>query len=249
MSRVVVAAASVAVLGLATACGGSGDDTASDKKAGAKDASQQSAPLSEAQLKKAALTKTEVKGYQIESVGEKELGGGRGAKADKADCQPIAEMFGTEFTPKPAASVFSGFTNIGAGGKDPDKAFDVSELSLGTLRISAYSEADAKKTVTDLKAAIGACTAGLGITGIDEALKLSGVKPEAAPQLGDDAVAFSAKMLDSEEPGMARFDMVRSGSQLTVVMSFHDVSKKHPKAPEALLKAQVAKVERVAGGK
>ncbi|KUJ69989.1 hypothetical protein ACZ90_06380 [Streptomyces albus subsp. albus] len=249
VSRVVLSAAVVAVLGMATGCGGSSDESSgkpskggkSGKEAGAP-TGQVHAPLTAAELEKAAVTAADAKGYEIRPIGDKELSKEGAPKAGKPECQALAALFGAEFTPKPTASVFRTFSNYAES-----EATAAAGPAVGMVRISSYSEADAKKTVADLKAAVGACKGGFTASGTGDPVKVTEVNEAPAPQLGDEALAFSAKGIDVKEPGLAQFEVVRSGGHLSVFMGLNELNEKHPQVPEDLVKTQVAKLERALG--
>ncbi|MBL1099337.1 hypothetical protein JK363_22250 [Streptomyces sp. 205] len=233
-TRVVVAAAVAATLGLLTGCGGDSDD-AKGKGGGVKDErTAAAAPLSAAQLEKAAVTKADVKGFEIEKMSEKEFSDGGSAKAEKAACQPIAQLMGSSFDPAPKASVYRTYAQS-KGGKLGGS---------GLIRLSTYGGGDAERTVKDLRGAVSACQGGFAAKdGSGKKSDVAKVTPQADPGLGDESLSFS--LLDaSKDKAVVKFAVVRAGSQLSVFFGVNLMDASKSDVPAELLKAQTTKLEK-----
>jgi hypothetical protein len=247
VSRVVLAVTAVAALGLVTACGGDSDgDKKSDKtseKSAEKTpgADQQAAPLSKAALEKAVLVKADIKGFEIEKMTEKEFTEGGEAKAAKAECQPVAQLMGAKTDPAPKASAYVTFASAGALGSE-DKA---PSGGTGMIRVSSYADSGAEQTLKDLKGALGACAGGFAATdGTGEKADVSKVEPLTAPKLGDEALAFTITDADKKDGGTVKFNIVRSGAHVSVFFGVDLMNPDKPVLPEAVVSAQVAKLEK-----
>lgn len=245
-SRVVLAAAAVVALGFTAACGSDSGDgkngSGGDRTAGDRAAS---APLSKTALAKAALTKSEAKGYVITPMTDKEAAKGGEPKTERSECRPLAALMGSTFTPAPTASVFRTYSKTDAALGSTD---DPSAGLAGMLRVSAYGQGDAERTVKELRSAVSACGDGFELTDAEgKKQRLSHVKALPDPEFGDEAVAYQADSEASsadESGGTIAFAAVRSGSHLTVAFAFNLVKPTAAEIPQELLKAQVAKVER-----
>ncbi|MEU1785942.1 hypothetical protein ABZ553_08720 [Streptomyces sparsogenes] len=249
VSRVVLAATAVAALGLLTACGG--DDSDGDKKSdkssektaektpgGEKPAAP---PLSKAELDKAVLAKSDVKGFEIETMTEKEFTDGGEAKAVKAECQPVAQLMGAKTNPAPKASAYVTFASAGAFGSE-DKA---PSGGTGMIRVSSYADSGAEQTLKDLKGALGTCAGGFAATdGSGDKADVSKVEQLTAPKLGDEALAFTVTDADKKDGGTVKFTVVRSGAHVSVIFGVDLMNPSKPVLPEAVVSAQVAKLEK-----
>ncbi|QKV93239.1 hypothetical protein HUT19_16955 [Streptomyces sp. NA02950] len=238
-TRVAVAAAAmVAALGLVTGCGGDGGSDSGDAKSkggGGKDEQSAAATsLSAAQLERAAVTKADVKGFEIQKMSEKEFSDGGAAKAEKAECQPIASLMGSSFDPAPKASVYRTYAQAkGAklGGS-------------GMIRLSSYGDGDAERTVKDLRGAVSACGGGFAAKdGSGKKSDVARVTPSADPKLGDESLSFS--LVDAgKDKAVVEFAVARTGSQLSVFFGVNLTDPTKSDVPAELVKAQVAKVEK-----
>ncbi|WP_431775502.1 hypothetical protein [Streptomyces cucumeris] len=233
-TRVAVAtAAMVAALGLVTGCGDSdsGDDKA--KGGGAKDdASTAGKQLSAAELDKAAVTKADLKGFEFQKMSEKEISDGGAAKAAQSECQPIAALMGASFDPAPKESVFRTYAQS-KGGKLGGS---------GMIRLSSYADGDAERTIKDLRAAVSACQDGFGAKdGAGKKSDVAKVTPLDDPGQGDESLAFN--LVDaSKEKAVVKFNVARTGPQLSVFFGVNLMSPAKSDVPAELVKAQVAKI-------
>ncbi|MEU9791773.1 hypothetical protein AB0E27_14310 [Streptomyces sparsogenes] len=245
VSRVVLAATAVAALGLLTACGG--DDSDGDKKSGKS--SEKTAektpggekpaapPLSKAALDKAVLAKSDVKGFEIETMTEKEFTDGGEAKAAKAECQPVAQLMGAKTNPAPKASAYVTFASAGAS--------KAGSGGMGMIRVSSYADSGAEQTLKDLKGALGTCAGGFAATdGTGDKADVSKVEQLTAPKLGDEALAFTVTDADKKDGGTVKFTVVRSGAHVSVIFGVDLMNPHKPVLPETVVSAQVAKLEK-----
>ncbi|MGY0059388.1 hypothetical protein ACWY4P_23000 [Streptomyces sp. LZ34] len=251
VSRVVLAVTAVAALGLVTACGGDSDgdkksDKSAEKPAGktaekTPGAEQQAPPLSKAALEKAVLVKADVKKFDIEKMTDKEFTDGGSAKAAEAKCQPLAQLMGAQTAPAPKDSAYATFSSEGAllgSGKGTGAA-------TGMIRVSAYAEAGAEQTISDLRGALAACTGGFKATdGTGQKADVAKVEPLTAPKLGDEAVSYTVTEAGKSDVGTVKFTIVRSGAHLSVLFGVDLANPTKPLLPDAVVSAQVAKLEK-----
>lgn len=243
VSRVVLAVTAVAALGLVTACGGDSDGDKKSGKSAEKTpaAEQQAAPLPKAALEKAVVVKADVKGFEVEKMTDKEYSDGGNAKAAEAKCQPLAQLMGAQTNPAPKDSAYATFSSAGAltgSGKG-------SGTATGFIRVSAYAEAGAEQTVSDLRGALAACAGGFKATdGSGEKADVAKVETLTAPKLGDEALAYTLAETGAEDIATVKFTIVRSGTHLSVFFGVDIENPTKPLLPDAVVSAQVAKLEK-----
>ncbi|MGW7264418.1 hypothetical protein [Streptomyces sp. NPDC054842] len=234
LGRVLVGIGMAAALTATAACGGQDTD---DKSSGSKKPAVKASPaakeglkpLTKAQLTKAAVTKADVKGYRVGNTPDDEIPE-VSVPAKPATCQAIADLFllGTE--PDAAARVSRSLTN--------EKKTDATLVRMGLL---AHKEADAKKVIADLRTQSKKCTSYEHTD-----YQYTGIKSLTAPDLGDEAVAYSMTgAIDGSKIPMS-YTIVRSGSTLVVIYAMDALGGKAPEAPTSVLEAQVAKLEKTA---
>lgn len=243
MSRAAVAVSVVATLGFTAACGGGGDegkdaetkpsvagsasadgDAKNDQDAAGKTA------LTEAQLKEAALAKGDVKGYKIADLPAEDMPA-ETVPAQPAACQPLANMF--FFTSDPQAKARTGRTVTSE---------DELSASVISLALAAHEQSDAEKVMADLRKATESCT---GYEHVGN--KYTDIETLAAPEQGDEAVAYKLKGdIEGAKIPMS-FTVVRSGSTLIGFYSMNMLDADKAEVPDEILDAQVAKLEKAAG--
>ncbi|MFH8366212.1 hypothetical protein [Streptomyces sp. NPDC018031] len=248
VSRVVAAAAVVAALGLTTACN---DDDSSGKDKGGKGTDKATtapaaAPLTKAKLEQAALVSKDVEGFEITKMSEKEAAEGGNAKSDKAECQPVAELLGSEFTLAPTASVFQTYavTGPGANADNPEAGLG------GMIRLSAHKPGDAEKVLEGVRSAVKDCAGGFTATdGSGDKQQVTEVKEVLIPEVGEESVGFTLATKDKEEGGKLKFIVVRTGAQVTSFFGFNMTAPDQPEIPQLVVSAQVDKVAKAGKAK
>ncbi|MEU6033048.1 hypothetical protein [Streptomyces tauricus] len=216
--------------------GGTGDtqDTRDSQDTGGPQGSSGGAPksagpLTKAQLKKAALATDDVKGFEVkESEGADLLG--QTVPATPSKCQPIADMFLFSTDPASRAGV-----SRGAVSKDETNA------SVITFALLAYKSGEADEVIDGLRSATTGCTA---YRHADYDYK--NVKAAADPGLGDESVAFRlvASIEGAQVP--AAYTVVRDGTTLVAFSSMNMLDADDIEVPAKLVKAQLAKLAKLA---
>ncbi|MEK8172115.1 hypothetical protein NKH77_31095 [Streptomyces sp. M19] len=126
-SRVVLATAVVAALGFTAGCGddsGDGGTSAAASSAssaggssadggtdGGRTASRAGRPPRRCPRRagEGGARQGDVKEYEITAMTDKEAAEGGRPKASRSECQPLAALMGSRFTPEPTASVFRSY--------------------------------------------------------------------------------------------------------------------------------------------
>ncbi len=134
------------------------------------------------------------------------------------------------------ASVVNTFSRTGV-----DRRF---QGLLGTIRISAYEGDGAEQTLRELRAAAEDCGGGFTMTtGEGQPQRFESVTVLPAPRLGDEAVAY--RLVNAAERAPSLVTAVRTGSTLVMFFATHLSDPAAVEIPEALVAAQLAKVERL----
>jgi hypothetical protein len=233
LGRVLVGIGMTAALTATAACGGqdTDDKSSGSKKPAAAEASPAAKeglkPLTEAQLTKAALTKADLKGYRVGNTPDDEMPD-VSVPAKPADCQAIADLFllGTE--PDAPARVSRSLTKI-----------DQTDATLLRMGLLAHEEEDAKNVIGDLREQSESCDSYEHTS-----YQYTGVKPLKAPDLGDEAVAYTMTSdIDGTKMPLT-YTVVRSGSTLIVFYATNLLDNKAPEVPASVIEAQVTKLEK-----
>ncbi|BBC30441.1 hypothetical protein SGFS_017350 [Streptomyces graminofaciens] len=213
---------------LATGCAGGGSaGGGSDTKgrdgasAAARLPEEPAVALGADEVEAAALSGGDVEGFTITDYPVKPHGD---STARPPSCQPLENM--RTGAPDPAPRTLVGRLAY------PDSA--AAGGSATTIGLMAYDRADAEDVLDGVRAALKRCTAYEG--GVPARTTATA---GAAPDTGDDAVAFS---LQTEGHTADAFVIVRSGA--TVVLFFTASGTDSPaQVPDALVAEQIKKLE------
>ncbi|MEV5239940.1 hypothetical protein AB0K89_12640 [Streptomyces cinnamoneus] len=236
VAAVVVSAA--LVLGLAAGCGigRSGGAEGAEEAGGAaedKDEHEVVRVLGHAQLRHAELGPGEVPGFVVERASASTAGHGL-PSTDSRECRPLVVALGSQPQPAPVASVVNTFHKA-----TREQGF---QGLLGTIRVSAYAGDGARSTVRALRAAAEDCAGGFAMkTGEGQPQRFDAVRALPAPRLGDEAMAY--RLVNAAERAPSLVTVVRTGATLSMFFATHLSDPGAVEIPQALLAAQVAKVE------
>ncbi|MFD6425930.1 hypothetical protein [Streptomyces sp. NPDC060198] len=262
--RSALAASVASLVLLATACGGSSDDSDSKSKAGdtSKSASAEAEQsdvkaLTAAELEKVALADGDVAGHKIEKAGAEDILKASDVTSDKAECLPFAHALFAVPQGKPVASTARTATTEPKASDAADAAGDMTDedidaamnasldVSSTMIDLASYEGADAADVVTAVRKAAAACTAGFTATVQGDAQKVSGIT-EAKVSGGEEAVAWA--MVAEQEGTKIPFGLVvmRQGSTVTTFTTINmaaamgqDVKLEQP---TAVVDAQAKKI-------
>ncbi|WP_231626460.1 hypothetical protein [Streptomyces apocyni] len=239
MSRVVMAASVVAALGFTAACGGSDSGSEGKDKPSAEKTTEAAKPkpqpqaeaLSADELEEAALAKGDVKGFSKVVKTPKDEMPVIFIPASDKKCQPLANLF--FFATRPGADARVGRTLL------PDGLMNT---TANTVALMAYKQSDAEKVIGDLRTATEDCTKYEHVE-----YQYSDVKALPDPKLGDESVSFQmVGDIEGDKMGTS-YTVVRSGSTVVGFRAMDMLDVENLKVPDAIIKAQLAKLEKVAG--
>ncbi|WP_393060538.1 hypothetical protein [Streptomyces sp. LN549] len=239
LRRALPIASVLSTLLVISACSGESADSSEGKpKASAK--STQSAEEKEAaeakrvgaldteHLEKATLTGT-TKGINAKKVAKAEVEAGRGMKADKKVCQPLASLIG-------------GFTHIPAVSEahrslQPVKA---TNATVGSMWLASHSEKNATQVMKDLRTAVTACPKGFKTLG----LTYGKVEKLPATELGDESVDYRITGDIGKQKVPMTYTVVRSGGVIAAFYGVNMLDMKNAAIPKSFIQAQL---DRIAG--
>ncbi|SFF09239.1 PknH-like extracellular domain-containing protein [Actinacidiphila alni] len=223
-TRLRLAAAVVPAVLLAAACSGSSDDgkggatdsasasasaNGSDGSGGSDDAGSTDGTLSKAQLAKALITQADVPGWTVQVSQTDDSAGTATLTADKADCQPLADV--TSSKPKIPRKAFIGaaFART-TSGATPD--------AINQMLVASHAPGDAQKVLASVKTALGTCT---GFTATDNTGTKTPFTIAKGPQVptGDEAVSYVMTDTKDKKSGAALVTVVRTGDTVTAYLS------------------------------
>ncbi|MEV4433550.1 hypothetical protein [Streptomyces sp. NPDC049585] len=231
------AVTAAAVLALVAGCGVAGGGRGGEGKdePRADGGPHALAALDRGHLAHVELGAREVPGYAIERASAGSAGSGTPTTRSSA-CRPLVVALGSRQQPAPVASVVRTFSRTTG-----DRRF---QGLLGTIRVSAYEGDGARATLRGLRTAAGSCAGGFAMrTGEGQPQRFSTVTVLPAPRIGDEAVAY--RLVNAAERAPSLVTVVRTGSMLSMFFATHLSDPSAVEIPQALVAAQVAKVERL----
>jgi hypothetical protein len=191
-----------------------------------------SVPLTAPELERAAFAAGDVPGFQV-SAGESALAPLGQPRADKAECQPLADAMGEEPDPRAGHTVGRGLGSLGSLG-----------LAV-SASLSSYNEADAQALVHRLEAAVAACGAGFVATLDGRDAAYSEVKAvRFSARGGDETVSWTTVASDEVAVSPVHVVVVRLGATVARFTAFDLAGRKPPRVPEEVVGEQLAKVAR-----
>ena len=217
---------------LAAACSGNSSDHNGKNDASPSASSTLSghAPLSVAQLSKALVTDTDVPGWVVQ-MGQTDNGAQTTAPsqfdpddnsaqsdsgqsvllADKADCQPLADVTSTK--PK-----IHRMATIGAAFARTSAKSTATPAVINQMLIASHAPGDAQKVMAAIKGALGTCTSFVGKDGAGTSTPFSITKGPAVG-VGDESVAYVMTDTADKKTGAALVTVVRTGDTVTSYIS------------------------------
>ncbi|MET9671226.1 hypothetical protein ABZY19_38930 [Streptomyces sp. NPDC006475] len=241
------AVAILPLLAVTAACGGSSSDEAekTDSKVESaspgSDGSQSDAAvpsLSEEQLKEALLGADAVVGFKGTEPDQKPVT----PKADKSECQPLADLtaFGADRSPQAKAFASRAFVASKPG----------EEGAFVTLGLLSYEKEGATETIVGIRSALAACGEGFKTFDNNQGQTITYTKAEERKVAtgGDQSIAL--KLVAKSQGFQIPMDFVVVSSRSTLAQ-FTSMNVKNPKGaevPDSIVSAQLDKLAKVTSG-
>ncbi|MEW2632146.1 hypothetical protein AB0903_10900 [Streptomyces sp. NPDC048389] len=211
---------------------GTGPATGTDAAKGGGSGGDASVPLTAPELERAALATGDLPGFQV-SAGRSVLSPTGQPRADKAECQPLADAMGEHPDPRAGHTVDRGLGSL-----------DDLGLAVSTS-LSSYRETDAEALIGGLEAAIAACGGGFGATLDGRGATYREVKAVSfSARGGDEAVSWTTVAADEAAVAPVHVVVVRKGATVARFTAFDLAGRKPPRVPEEVVGEQLAKVAR-----
>lgn len=220
-TRIRLAAAVLPALVLAAACSGSSGSSGSDgaskspksASSGGSDGGG-ATPLSKAQLTSALVKSGEVPGYSVEVSQTNDSADTSTLTADKAECQPLADV--TSSKPKIPRKAFVGaaFAKTGTTTGTPTSTPD----EINQMLLASHAPGDAEKVIASVKTALGTCTTFTATdnTGTKTPFRIT---KGPAVSVGDASVSYVMSDTSDKASGAALVTVVRTGDTISAYLS------------------------------
>lgn len=231
------------ILAMTAACGGpSGGETeqhdarAESSEAASSKPDTAEPPLNEQQLKKVLLATDAVDGFQGTDPKQKPLT----PKADKSECQPLADLTAYGTGRSPQANAFANRTFVAS---EPGN-----EGALVTIALLSYEKEGAPKTIEGIRSALAACGDGFETSNNDQGQTLSYVKAEERDIAAGGDQSIAVQLVGKAQGFQIPMDfvVVSSGSTLAQFMSMHVKDPKGTVVPESVVSAQLNELAKAA---
>ncbi|MFF1464587.1 hypothetical protein [Streptomyces sp. NPDC058330] len=206
--RTALAASVVSLALLATACGGSDEDTKGDAKApaaeggGATKAAVKA--LTAAELEKVSLAQGDVAGHKIGEAGPEDISQPADVTADKKECEPVGHAFYAAQRGAPVGTAVRKVVqepkkDAVKDAKDAAGALGAGlDVTTTLVTLASYDGDGAEKNLAELRESAAACAAGFTLSTKDGKQKFAKVT-EAKVSGGEEALAWTLVM---EEEGV-----------------------------------------------
>ncbi|MEU6014953.1 hypothetical protein ABZ826_13150 [Streptomyces sp. NPDC047515] len=254
--RTAVAAGTVCLALLATACGGSDSGSGSgDKGADAKGKDSAAKPaakaLTAAELEKAALAQGDVKGHKISKAAAKDVISVDDIKVEKKVCAPLADALMGARVGEPGA--FTKRTvvsepkkgSMDKPGTDAEGAFKAAfDITTTQLALGSYDGKGAEESVAALRTAATECAGGFDFTAAGEKQKVSKITEEKVKG-GEDAAAWTVQLEQDGEKVQLKLVALRQGPSFASFSSMNLAAMGGGgdfELPTAVVEAQAAKL-------
>ncbi|WP_245727399.1 hypothetical protein [Streptomyces vietnamensis] len=224
----------IPALFLATACSGESADSEENKPKPSGKSAQSAQEKESAEAKRLGALDTpalekvvltgRVAGFDAKKIAKAEVEAGRGMKADRKECQPLASLIG-------------GFTHIApvATAHRSLQGLKATDATVGSMWLASHSEQNATRVMDELGAAVTACPKGFKTLG----LTYGKVEKLPAPKLGDQAVAYRITGDIGKQKMPMTYTVVRGGGVIAAFYGVNMLDPNHAAIPEAVVKAQL----------
>ncbi|WP_329132675.1 sensor domain-containing protein [Streptomyces sp. NBC_01476] len=217
--RVRLAAASAAVLPallLAAACSSNSSDANGGSKTAppASSAPAGGAPLTKAQLTSALVSAKDVPGYtvQVSQTDATDAQDDATLTADKAACQPLADITSSKPQIKRVAFVGAAFA------KTPATSGSTTPAEIDQMLVASHAPGDAQKVIDSVDTALGTCTSFNATDNTGTKTPFSITKAPAV-SAGDASASYVMTDTADKANGAALVTVVRTGDTITAYLS------------------------------
>jgi hypothetical protein len=252
------AACVLPVLLLTSACsGGSGGSDDANGRGGASPSAAATlvghAPLTVQQLTRALVTDADLPGWVVQQssqddgvqttapeafdpddLGAQGDGGGQSVmRADRPQCQPLADIASTKPAIHRMASVGAAFAQQTKGGAAPG--------TVNQMLVASHAPGDAQKVMDGVLSALRTCTSFTGADGTGQRTPFT-ISKGPAVAVGDASVAYLMTDTSDRKTGAALVTVVRTGDTITSYLSTRPKGGAGP-VPLAVARKQAAKLK------
>ncbi|MFC8171934.1 hypothetical protein [Streptomyces sp. NPDC057325] len=218
-----VAATTVSLALLGTACSGDGAGDSGRGPASPSASATSGAPakaLSAAELEKLIVEQADLPGHQVQKAKASDLVKPGDVSTDQAPCKPLADAMSFLSTGDPAASVQRRVIEVPSKTGSPEDALGALAAPVTNVTLGSYEGQGAQEAFASLKAAGTDCAGGFGVTGQGEKAKVTGVAPETLAA-GDESLAWTVTSDVDGKPFVTKLVVFRKGGTL---VSFSTIS-------------------------
>ncbi|NUS14634.1 MAG: hypothetical protein HOY69_25075 [Streptomyces sp.] len=207
-TRLRLAAAALPALLLAAACSSGGDSPA---PASRPNILSGKAPLTTDQLSRALVSDTDVPGWTIHPSQTADSSDTSTLLADKAACQPLADV--TSSNPKIHRMAF-----IGAAFAKTTATSGATPEVINQMLVASHAPGDAKKVIASVKTALASCTSFTATDSSGTKTPFTVAKGPAVG-VGDESVSWVMEDTADKKTGAALLTVVQTGDTVTAYVS------------------------------
>ncbi|WP_327368994.1 hypothetical protein [Streptomyces sp. NBC_01217] len=234
MRRTAVAASTVCLALLATACGGSDSGSGSDGKGSDTKGKESAAAnpavkaLTVAELEKAALAQGDVEGEKIAKATAKDTITADAVTVEKEACTAFADALMGAPIGKPAASIQRHSVSEPKKGDkdkqdsaDPAEAFQAAfDITTTQIGLASYDGKGAEETIAGLRTAATECAGGFAFTAAGTKQKVSKITEEQI-KAGEEALAWTVLVEQDGEKSPFKLVAFRQGATVVSFSAFN----------------------------
>ncbi len=198
----------------------SGAAEPSDEAGGAPGRASRTRPLTRAELRRALLTQGSVAGYTVRRGPEDALPADATVAADRAECRPIVDAFGSRPKYPRTAYTSASLTTGDLSG--------TGEGTLSQLLLAAYRVWEAQRWLAELRRAVAVCRGFTAIDGTGDREPLA-IKPGRNLAVGDASVSFLIRDEAGKDAPVA-ITVVRTGGNTATYLSAGTSGRPEPVA-------------------
>lgn len=198
----------------------SGTAGASDEAGGGPGRASRTRPLTRAELQRALLTQGSVAGYTVRRGPKDALPADATVAADRAECRPIVDAFGSRPKYPRTAYTSASLTKGDLSG--------TGEGTLSQLLLAAYRVGDAQRWLAELRRAVTVCRGFTAIDGAGDREPLA-ITPGRNLAVGDASVSFLMRDEAGKDAPVA-ITVVRTGANTATYLSAGTSGRPEPVA-------------------